>query len=102
VLALGAALADFPTWAETALAFVTAGAALTATGFTETEGFDFGATLPLFTFALVGEGLPDCPVWIVAGFTLTAAGAAGVCTAVVVCANAAADRSMSIPRLRII
>jgi hypothetical protein len=98
-----AALADFPAavWFETTFAFGADERAFTTTGCTEMAGFDFVAAAPL-TLTPLGEGLPACPVWVVAGFTLTVAGAAGVCTAVVVCANAAADRSMSIPRFRII
>jgi hypothetical protein len=69
---------------------------------TETAGFVFGVTLAALAFAPFGDGLPAC-VLLVAGCTLTVAGAgAGFCTAVGVCANAAADRSMSVPRVRII
>ena len=71
--------------------------------FTETAAFALGAALVAVAFAPFGEGFPVCAVWVVAaGCTLTVPGAAGVCTAVGVCANAAADRSMSVPRVRII
>jgi hypothetical protein len=70
--------------------------------FTETAAFAFGAALAPLAFAPFGEGFPACAVWVVAGCTLTAAGDAGFCTAVGVCANAAADRSMRVPRVRII
>ena len=53
-------------------------------------------------FAPFGEGFPAGAGWLLAGCTLTVAGAAGVCTAVGACANAAADRSMSVPRFRMI
>jgi hypothetical protein len=69
--------------------------------FTETAAFGFGATLAVLAFAPFGEGLLACAL-LVAGCTLTVAGAAGVCTVVEVCANAAAERSMSVPRVRII
>jgi hypothetical protein len=62
----------------------------------------FGASFLAPAFVSLGEGLPTCAGWL-AGVTLTVAGvAAGVCTVVGVCANAAADRSMSVPRFRII
>jgi hypothetical protein len=69
--------------------------------FTETAAFVFGATLAVLAFAPFGEGLPACAL-LVAGCTLTVAGTAGVCTVVEVCANAADERSMSVPRVRII
>jgi len=75
--------------------------AVATTGFTETAAFTFGAAVVVFAFAPFGDGLPACAL-LVAGCTLTVAGAAGFCTAVGVCANAAADRSMSVPRVRII
>jgi hypothetical protein len=68
---------------------------------TEAAAFVFGVTLAALAFAPFGDGLPAC-VLLVAGCTLTVAGAAGFCTAVGACANAAADRSMSVPRVRII
>jgi hypothetical protein len=70
--------------------------------FTETAGFGFGVELEPLAFAPLGEGFAAGAGWVVAGCTLTVAGAAGFCTAVGVCANAAADRSMSVPRVRII
>jgi uncharacterized membrane protein len=70
-------------------------------GFTETAAFVFGVTLAVLAFAPFGEGLLACALFAT-GCTLTVAGAAGFCTAVGVCANAAADRSMSVPRVRII
>jgi hypothetical protein len=69
--------------------------------FTETAAFAFGAALAPLAFAPFGEGFPACAGWVVTGCTLTVAGA-GFCTAVGVCANAAADRSMRVPRVRII
>lgn len=68
---------------------------------TETAAFAFGFAVVVLAFAPFGEGLPTCALFV-AGCTLTVAGAAGFCTAVGVCANAAADRSMSVPRVRII
>jgi hypothetical protein len=76
--------------------------AVEITGFTETAAFAFGATLVAVALAPFGEGLPVCAARVVADCTLTVAGAAGFCTAVGVCANAAADRTMSVPRVRII
>jgi hypothetical protein len=76
--------------------------AVETAGFTEIAGFAFGTVLAALAFAPFGEGLPVCAARRVAGCTLTVAGAAGFCTAVGVCANAAADRSMSVPRVRII
>jgi hypothetical protein len=76
--------------------------AVESTGFTETAAFAFGVTLVAVAFAPFGEGLPVCAARVVEGCTLTVAGVAGVCTAVGVCANAAADRSMSVPRFRMI
>jgi hypothetical protein len=114
VFALGPATAGFPeAVAEAAFAVDTVGLPETAFGvevegfvadvaFTETATFDFGVALVALAFAPFGEGFPACAVWFVAGCTLTVAGAAGVCTAVGVCAKAAADRSMSVPRVRII
>jgi hypothetical protein len=67
----------------------------------ETVAFAFGAAVVVLAFAPFGEGLPTCAL-LVAGCTLTVAGAAGFCAAVGVCANAAADRSMSVPMVRII
>jgi hypothetical protein len=110
-LAFGLATADFPE-ADTEAVFVldTVGlteaafwaevADFTAAGFTETAVI-FGAVLVPLALVPFGEGFPACAIWVVAG-TLTVAGAAGFCTAVGVCANAAADRSMSVPRVRII
>jgi hypothetical protein len=68
---------------------------------TETA-FALGLVAPLeaLTFAPLGEGFPGCDVSSVP--TVTVAGAAEVCAAVGVCASAAADRRMSIPRFRII
>jgi hypothetical protein len=114
VFAFGPATAGFPeAVAEAAFAVDTVGLTETAFGvevegfvagvaFTETAAFDFGVALVALAFAPFGEGFPACAVWVVAGCTLTVAGAAGFCTAVGVCANAAADRSMSVPRVRII
>jgi hypothetical protein len=111
VFAFGLATADFPE-ADTEVAFaVDTGlteiafwvevADFAVTGFAETA-VTFGAVLVPLAFAPFGEGFPACAVWVVAGCTLTVAGAAGFCTAVGACANAAADRSMSVPRVRII
>jgi len=112
-LAFGLATAGFPeAGAEAAFAVDTVGLTEAAFGvevadfaagvaFTETA-FAFGAVLVPLAFAPFGEGLPACVLWVVAGCTLTVAGSAGFCTAVGVCANAAADRSMSVPRVRII
>jgi hypothetical protein len=69
--------------------------------FTETAAFAFGAALAPLAFAPFGEGFPACAGWVVTGCTLTVAGA-GFCTTVGVCANAAADRSMRVPSVRII
>jgi hypothetical protein len=85
-------------------------ATCTEAGFTNGAFFDaftgtaftFGATLVALAFTPFGEGLPTGAAWVTAGCTLTAAGAAGVCTAVGLCANAAADKSKSVPRVRII
>jgi hypothetical protein len=108
VFAFGLATADFPE-PDTEAAFAV-DTALTETAFwVEVAGLGFaeiavtfGAVLVPLAFAPFGEGFPACAVWVVAGCTLTVAGAAGFCTAVGVCANAAADRSMSVPRVRII
>jgi len=80
------------------------GAVLAADAFacTETAFFLLAATLAALTFAPLGEGLPPCAACVVAGFTLTDAGWAGVCPAVGLCANAATERTMSMPRFRII
>jgi hypothetical protein len=67
----------------------------------ETVAFAFGAAVVVLAFAPFGEGLPTCAL-LVADCTLTVAGAAGFCSAVGVCAKAAADISMSVPRVRII
>jgi hypothetical protein len=94
--AAGFALAEF---IATALSFgVAVGLAAARTDTAVT----FGASFAVLTLVPLGDGLPAC-VEMLAGFTLIVAGfAAGVCTAVGVCANAAADRSMSVPRFRII
>jgi len=96
VFAFGLDTADFPE-ACTDSVF-----AVESTGFIETAAFAFGATLVAVAWAPFGEGFPVCAARLVADRTLTVAGAAGFCTAVGVCANAAADRSMSVPRVRII
>jgi len=111
-LAFGLATANFPEAdTEAVFALDTVGLAeaafwaevadLAAAGFAETA-VTFGAVLVPLAFVPFGEGFPACAIWVVAGCTLTVAGAAGFCTAVGVCANAAADRSMSVPRVRII
>jgi hypothetical protein len=92
--------ADTTGFTETAFWAGVAGLAVDV-AFTETAAFVFGVALAVPAFAPVGEGLPACAL-LAAGCTLTVAGAAEVCTVVDVCANAAADRSMSVPRVRII
>lgn len=92
---------DAAGFTETAFWVAVAGFAA-GVAFTETAAFAFGAVLVPLAFAPFGEGFPVCAGWAVAGCTLTVAGAAGVCTAVGVCANAAADRSMNVPVVRII
>jgi len=110
VFAFGPATAGFPEagpeaifWADTA-GFSETAFWVDVAGFvagitlTETAGFTFGgATVPV-AFAPFGEGLATGLV----GCTLTVAAAVGFCTAVGVCANAAADKSMSVPRFRMI
>ena len=90
---------DTAGFTETAFGVDVAGFAAGIT-FTETAGFTFGAVTVPLVFAPFGEGLTTGAV--VVGCTLTVAGAAGFCTAVGACANAAADRSMSVPKIRII
>jgi hypothetical protein len=111
IVAFGLGAAAFPEAAtETVLTVEIAGFAEVAfwidvagfaagTTFTETAGSILGAIAPV-VFTPFGEGL--CAVAVFVGCTLTVAGAAGFCTAVGVCANAAADRSMSVPKVRMI
>jgi hypothetical protein len=100
LLAFGVATAGFPE-AGTEAAFAVDTVGLTDTALA-VAALAFGAALVALAFAPFGEGFPACAVWVVAGCTLIVAGAAEFCTAVGVCANAAADRSMSVPRVRII
>jgi hypothetical protein len=94
-----ASLVETTGFTETAFLVGVAGLAVDV-AFAETAVFAFGATLAV-AFAPFGEGLPACAL-LVAGCTLTVVGAAAVCTVVEVCANADADRSMIVPRVRII
>jgi len=99
-----AAVAGFPTataFTETAFFCTTEVVFAVPSVFLETA-FPFGAvaTAAPLNLAPLGDGFPGCEVCNVP--TVTVAGAAGVCTAVGVCATAAPDRSMSIPRFRII
>jgi hypothetical protein len=97
----GAAFAvDTTGFTETGFRVDVAGLAVDV-AFTETAAFVFGATLAALASTPFGEGFPACAL-LAAGCTLTDAGAAGVCTVVEVCANAADERSMSVPRVRII
>jgi hypothetical protein len=100
----GTVVAGFPAaaaFAETAFFCATDVVLPAPADFTETAfALDAAATLAALTFAPLGEGFPACDVSNVP--TVTVAGAAGVCVAVGVCASAAADRSMSIPKFRII
>jgi hypothetical protein len=100
----GTEVAGFPAaaaFAETAF-FCATELVLPAPADRTETAFALGVAAPLaaLTFAPLGEGFPGCDVSNVP--TVTVAGAAGVCAAVGVCATAAADRSMSIPRFRII
>jgi hypothetical protein len=63
---------------------------------------DFGFAVAALTLMCAGAGFADCDAWSVDAFTFTVGGTAEFCAAAGVCANAAADKSSSIPRFRII